>query len=485
MADDTNPTFTVFYSWQSDRPNSLNRGFIQDALERAAKAIRNDDSIEVDLVVDRDTQGRPGSPDISVTIFEKIDKCQAFVADVTIIHDGDEQGRRGPNPNVMVELGYALKTLGWERVIIVMNTAFGEVGLLPFDLPRRRVTGYRLAEGDSKAPVRNVLAKQFEGQLRSILAAFESSEAPTKDSVEDLLAAIASGAPDVDSQIRDYMTGLVEMLDQLAPPTTPEGHADDALVTSLEASLNLVVGFGKVVDAIARHNNQPCALALYSGFEAILERYDMRTGGSFRTTDFDFFKFLGHELFVMLIAALMTHDRLEVVATVLKEALAIRSIRKNADDLAFHELSKQVALLEQRKARLQLRTMLLHSTVLQERHAGGHLVAVSPFRAFLEADFLLWLRQELLPDHFPDGSRNTERWVPWSGVFLNEKTPRFIVRAASVRYAERLLPVLGLTDLNTFRQRYGERAKRIDRLFRKENPFFEVDLPAAEAIGTR
>jgi hypothetical protein len=31
-----------FYSWQFDLPNSTNRGFIQAALEKAAKAIAND-----------------------------------------------------------------------------------------------------------------------------------------------------------------------------------------------------------------------------------------------------------------------------------------------------------------------------------------------------------------------------------------------------------------------------------------------------------
>ena len=57
----------VFYSWQSDLPNATNRGFIQTALEKAAKAIREDDSIHVEPVVDRDIQGVPGSPNIAAT----------------------------------------------------------------------------------------------------------------------------------------------------------------------------------------------------------------------------------------------------------------------------------------------------------------------------------------------------------------------------------------------------------------------------------
>ena len=109
-----------FYSWQSDLPNSTNRGFIQNALERAAKAIREDDSIKVEPVVDRDTAGVPGSPDIATTIFEKIDASQVFVCDVSIIND-QEKARPTPNPNVLIELGYALSVLTSERVLMVIG----------------------------------------------------------------------------------------------------------------------------------------------------------------------------------------------------------------------------------------------------------------------------------------------------------------------------------------------------------------------------
>ena len=39
----------VFYSWQSDRPNGTNRGFIMEALERATKAIQSDATLGVEL----------------------------------------------------------------------------------------------------------------------------------------------------------------------------------------------------------------------------------------------------------------------------------------------------------------------------------------------------------------------------------------------------------------------------------------------------
>src|SRR5690242_5713984 len=88
---------TVFYSWQSDLPNRTNRGFIQEALERAIKAIVSDESVVLDIVLDRDTQNVSGAPDIAVTIFKKIDAAAVFVADVSIVL-GNDAGRPSPNP---------------------------------------------------------------------------------------------------------------------------------------------------------------------------------------------------------------------------------------------------------------------------------------------------------------------------------------------------------------------------------------------------
>src|SRR5260370_6957057 len=124
----------VFYSWQSDLPNKTNRSFIEDALEKAAKAIRDDDSIQVEPVIDRDTVGVAGSPEISKTIFSKIDQAKVFVCDISIINSGAD-ARLAPNPNVLIELGYALKPLGENRIIMDLNDLNDIPEHLPFHLP--------------------------------------------------------------------------------------------------------------------------------------------------------------------------------------------------------------------------------------------------------------------------------------------------------------------------------------------------------------
>lgn len=158
---------TIFYSWQSDLPNSTNRGFIEDCLGRAIKELEADPELRVEPCLDRDTQNVPGSPDIASTIFDKIDRCGLFVCDVSIVNP-DSSERPTPNPNVLIELGYAVKTLGWNRIVCVFNSAFGRIEELPFDLRQRRVRCYNLPQGSTKTEQRPLLTGLLEADLRSI-----------------------------------------------------------------------------------------------------------------------------------------------------------------------------------------------------------------------------------------------------------------------------------------------------------------------------
>lgn len=133
--------FTIFYAWQSDRSQNTHRYLIRDAAKEAVKRIGKDASVEDSPRLDHDTKDVPGTPQIAGTIFRKIQESGAFIADLTFIgaadlHDGDK--KLLPNPNVLLELGYAARSIGWDRIICVMNTAYGPVEEQIFDIRQRR-----------------------------------------------------------------------------------------------------------------------------------------------------------------------------------------------------------------------------------------------------------------------------------------------------------------------------------------------------------
>lgn len=53
----------------------------------------------------------------------------------------------------LVQLGYAAR-IGWDQIICVINTAYGGVELMPFDLRPRRLLVYHLPEKTSDKPQR-------------------------------------------------------------------------------------------------------------------------------------------------------------------------------------------------------------------------------------------------------------------------------------------------------------------------------------------
>jgi hypothetical protein len=156
----------IFYSWQNDLEGKHNRGFIKDALEKVVRQLNVELSIEEperQVTLDHDTKGVPGTPDLANTIFDKIAESAVFVADVSFIAERAENNKKVSNPNVLIELGYAFSKLGSDRVVCVMNTAYGKPDDLPFDLKHKRHPVQYSSAGDLK------VAK--EGLVKSLKAA--------------------------------------------------------------------------------------------------------------------------------------------------------------------------------------------------------------------------------------------------------------------------------------------------------------------------
>lgn len=134
----------VFYSWQSDTDKKTNNYFIKSALEKALKRLNKETESEVSL--DSDTRGVSGSGNIVDTIFRKIQSSNIFLCDVTsvgiVYNSPNSPQKKVSNSNVMIELGYAVKTLGWERIICISNLHYGTPQELPFDIRSNRISTF-------------------------------------------------------------------------------------------------------------------------------------------------------------------------------------------------------------------------------------------------------------------------------------------------------------------------------------------------------
>ena len=150
---------TLFYSWQSDLNKKTNLNFIESCINNSIKELDSLKPVSIILTLDKATRNVTGSPDITESIFKKISRSNVFIADVSIINNLDKQTRKTPNPNVLIELGYAARTLGWEKIICIYNTDYGNLKDLPFDLRNRRIMPYSFRTCQMSEARKNISTK--------------------------------------------------------------------------------------------------------------------------------------------------------------------------------------------------------------------------------------------------------------------------------------------------------------------------------------
>jgi hypothetical protein len=177
----------IFWSWQSDTPGKTGRHFVRDALDEAVKQLKSELTIDDcerpdELHVDQDRQGVPGSPDLVPTILKKIDEAAVFVADVTAVAQR-ENGLSILNSNVAIELGYAFKSRGNDRVLLVLNTAYGDVEKLPFDLRHKGGSIRFDLKSDAPKEERDKAFKVLTGDLKTAISLIVKS-APTAEAAQ-------------------------------------------------------------------------------------------------------------------------------------------------------------------------------------------------------------------------------------------------------------------------------------------------------------
>lgn len=125
--------FKIFYSWQSDLPGSKTRNFIRECIDEAIDLAQESAAVEAER--DEATIGTTGSPNIVTTLLSKINDCDLFVADLSLCFiENQKKEKKSPNPNVLFELGYAVKPWGgsalFASVIQIMETNILSISLI-------------------------------------------------------------------------------------------------------------------------------------------------------------------------------------------------------------------------------------------------------------------------------------------------------------------------------------------------------------------
>lgn len=465
--------FKVFYSWQSDLPNATNRGFIQDALEKACKQVANDPDIEEAPRVDQDTKDLSGSPLIPAAILEKIDECQAFVADVSLCFSGPGS-KVAPNPNVVYELGYAIARLGWDRVILVVNEEYGKVETLPFDLEKRRAIPYTAKVGEqNRSEAKKALVVRLTANIEAI--AKRQPIVPRRTPADIAIESIENKSPARRARVRDFWAWVMAELKRLEPDLksmVPVGSDATEIVTALKEAISntgdLLRSWSLVCDAIALAGDDETADIFARGFGDVYAEYDHKAGWSGGSYEywFDFWRFIGHELYTVWIASLLKERRWSLIDSSLSQEYYQESARLMRP---YTKLSDHVRLLlaDSEKSR----RVSMHADILAARYGQGGIGSTISDLEFMNGDIFLYLAGE---SRVPS-SYGFCAWRPWSVLNL-EQPPPFLRDARSHRIANEVNQVLRQADSAATRKLLTEAGPQIGKLWGHRNPFWDTPI---------
>lgn len=150
---------TIFNSWQSDTPH--NSKTIRAAIREASTKLELQFP-DLHVKIDEATSNQVGALHIPSSILQNISNSDVFIGDLSAVGSTKDGKKKLPNPNVLIELGYAISQLGWDRIVILFNKEHGEFKDLPFDIEKRSCIDFRITSDDDKNGI---------GQLRENLIA--------------------------------------------------------------------------------------------------------------------------------------------------------------------------------------------------------------------------------------------------------------------------------------------------------------------------
>jgi len=132
--------FTVFFSWQTDKKENIK--IIKSELEAQALYMKEKYGYSIHIL--DGTRDVPGMPPIERIVMDRINECDVYVCDITPIEEHEvtpvpnRKVKQMPNSSVMIELGYALRCMSYERIIAVAHSGTWHDSELPFDINHMR-----------------------------------------------------------------------------------------------------------------------------------------------------------------------------------------------------------------------------------------------------------------------------------------------------------------------------------------------------------
>jgi hypothetical protein len=245
--------------------------------------------------------------------------------------------------------------------------------------------------------------------------------------------------------VEEYLDSSVIAIERFRVADDNKKPFDDEIVASIEDFTHNRNELLELFVALTRFDlGQSSARKLHRFFERLLPLYEApESVKNYREWDFDNFKFIVHELFLLAIAVAIRAERFDVVRHLLEERyFVLGSSRGVGRSESFVEFRAYMKSLEARNARLNLRRLSVRADMLHERVSGTGL----DFRHLAQADFVLYVRSCM--DDLKASEKPTwgNIWWPETMLYVREYEGAFeiFLRAESTNYFDKIKGMLGV-----------------------------------------
>ncbi len=260
-----------------------------------------------------------------------------------------------------------------------------------------------------------------------------------------------------------------------------KGELDDQIVAAIEAFMPSRNEFIQIISALIQYDSRDSAHTLHRFIESLLpyyERPEQQT--SWDQREFDHFKYIVHELFLYILAIYLRQEDYSSANYLLSTPyyLANNAARHQESAVSYTEIHEHIETLDHRNKRLSLRRLSLRADFLEKNSKSSGL----QFRYLMQADFICFMRSELTKASIYGG------WWPETLIYANRSYGAFEIfaRAASKTYLAKVLPVLGITEINSVKTQLTTYANDRQSLPRWQHESFSpATLLGIDQLGTK
>ena len=260
--------------------------------------------------------------------------------------------------------------------------------------------------------------------------------------------AIRQGSTSAAGLIREYGDALYEELKSFAPKEADGEPFDETVIIAVASMRPYLRQFTELVATVVRFSddlrNWERVLGVLEQLGTLMFRDPELS--SWHSHQFDPYKILAHDAFLATIALALEEERFELVEAAIKKAYLIKDRNGAAGPATsnFTAFNQYIESLEYRKQRLKLNRISLEADLMKQAHPNG---STPSFAALMQADFILYTG--VLKN------QESSSWYPFSVLYATNRFSPFPIfaRSESATYFKRLAPMLGIADVEAFKQR--------------------------------